>query len=179
MTCENDLKVAGTIATIAAGQVPQRGFKEALAEVRKQGRPFTLDVAEAAAEALGGVAELGRMMVNDLKMLRGDDLTEESRAFHDPDWKVVNSLYGTLTKLMAERDSLVGESGNPLDDVSEEDLLMIASQGALLRIEADGDFRRQLLEQILDLDAELILEFAGKALDKIEAGPKVEVIDAT
>lgn len=177
MSCEEETQVAGTIATLAS-KVPQRGFKEALAEVRKQGRPTTLDIAEAAFEELGGASELGKMIAVDLKKLRGDHLSEDLQAFHDVDWKTLKGMYSTLVTLSSERDKMVGESADPLDGVSEDDLMAIASSAAMLRIEADPAFRRQLLEAIVNLEPTAVLEFAEKAIDIIEAGPKVEVIDA-
>jgi fructose-1-phosphate kinase PfkB-like protein len=176
MGCEDETIVAGTIATLAT-KVPQKGFKEALAEVRRQGRPTTLDIAEAAMEALGGAAELGKMMADDLKKLRGDHLDKDLQQFHDPDWKVIKGLYETLVKLSAERDKMVGESGDPLDGVSEDDLMAIASQAALVRIEVDCDFRKQLLSAIVPLDPEAVLDAAGEAINILESRPKVEVID--
>ena len=139
---------------------------------------MTLDVAEAAMDVLGGASELGRMMAQDLRKLRGDHLDEDVKQFHDPDWKVIKGLYETLVRLSSERDKMVGESGDPLDGVSEEDLMALASQAAMLRLETDADFRKQLLEAIVPLDPEAVLDAAGEAINIIEARPKVEVINA-
>ena len=177
MKCDDETKVAGTIATLAT-KVPQSTFKHALAEVRKQGRPMTLDVAEAAMDTLGGASELGKMMAQDLKKLRGDYLDEEVRQFHDPDWKVIRALYDSLVRLSAERDKMVGESGDPFDGVSEDDLMSIASVSAMLRLETDSDFRKQLLKAIVPLDPEAVIDAAGDAINIIESRPRVEVIDA-
>ena len=49
MSCEDEVKTAGTIAVLAS-KTPRKGFKEALAEVQRSGRPLTLDMAEAAEE---------------------------------------------------------------------------------------------------------------------------------
>jgi hypothetical protein len=175
MKCDDETKVAGTIATLAS-KLPQRGFKDALAEVKRQGRPTTLDIAEAAFEELGGASELGKMMATDLKKLRGDHLDDELKQFHDPDWKVIRAIYDTLVRLSSERDKLVGESGDPFDGVSEEDLMSIASVSAMLRIETDADFRRQMLAAIVPLDPEAVLDAAGDAISLIESRPKVEVL---
>ena len=177
MKCDDETKVAGTIATLAS-KLPQRGFKDALAEVKRQGRPTTLDIAEAAFEELGGASELGKMMATDLKKLRGDYLDDELKQFHDPDWKVIKGLYETLVRLSSERDKLVGESGDPLDGVSEDDLMSLASVAAMLRLETDPAFRKQLLDTIVPLDPEAVLDAAGEAINIIESRPKVEVIDA-
>lgn len=177
MSCKDEADVAGTIATLAK-KAPQNNFKDALAEVRRQGRPTTLDIAEAAMETLGGAAELGKMMATDLKKLRGDYLDKELQQFHDPDWKVIKGLYETLVRLSAERDKMVGESGDPLDGVSEDDLMSLASVAAMIRLETDADFRKQLLNAIVPLDPEAVLDAAGEAINVIESRPKVEVIDA-
>lgn len=176
MTCEDDTVTAGTIAVLAAG-VPQRGFREALAEVRKQGRPLTLDVAEAAMAELGGPEQLGKMIVQDLKRVRGDHIDDDLKQFHDPDYKVLRAMYDTLVKLAGERDKLVGETGDPLADVSESDLQALAAQAAILQLEVDAEFRTKILDLIIEIDPDAVLMAAGRALDKQEAGPKVEVVD--
>lgn len=176
MSCDDDAKVAGTMAVMAS-KVPQRGFKEALAEVKKAGRPLTLDIAEAAMDELGGAVELGKMMAQDLKKLRGDHLPPELKEFHDTDFKTVKGLYEAIIRLTSERDKLVGEVGDPLDGISEVDLMAIASQAAMLRIEGDAEFRKQLLAEITKFDPNAVVEAAGEALNIIEAGPRVEVID--
>lgn len=176
MSCDDDAKVAGTMAVMAS-KVPQRGFKEALAEVKKAGRPLTLDIAEAAMDELGGASQLGTMMAQDIKKLRGDHLPPELKEFFDPDYKTIKSLYEALIRLTSERDKLVGEVGDPLDGISENDLMAIASNAAMLRIEGDADFRKQLLIEITKFDPNAVIEAAGEALNIIEAGPRVEVID--
>lgn len=175
MSCDDDAKVAGTMAVMAS-KVPQRGFKEALAEVKKAGRPLTLDIAEAAMDELGGAVELGKMMAQDLKKLRGDHLPSELKEFFDPDFKTIKGLYESLVRLSSERDKLVGETGDPLEGIGEADLMAIASQAAILRLEGDADFRRQLLSELVKLDPNAVVEAAGEALNIIEAGPKVEVL---
>ena len=175
MSCDEDAKVAGTMAVMAS-KVPQRGFKEALAEVKKAGRPLTLDIAEAAMDELGGASQLGTMMAQDIKKLRGDHLPPELKEFFDPDYKTIKSLYEALIRLTSERDKLVGDAGDPLDGISESDLMSIASNAALLRIEGDAEFRKQLLVEITRLDPNAVVEAAGEALNIIEAGPRVEVI---
>jgi hypothetical protein len=54
--------------------------------------------------------------------------------------------------------------------------MAIASNAALLRIEGDADFRRQLLAEIVKFDPNAVVEAAGEALNILEVGPKVEVI---
>lgn len=176
MSCEEEVKTASTIAVLAS-KTPQRGFKEALAEVRRSGRPLTLDLAEAAEEALGGAGILAKMIVEDLKKVKGEHLDEDLRPFHETDWKVAKGLTEILVNIFQARDKLAGDQGDPLADVSEADLMAIASQAAMLQLETDAEFRVKLLDAIIEVDADAVLAAAGRALDKIEAGPKVEVIE--
>jgi hypothetical protein len=176
MSCEDEVKTAGTIAVLA-GKSPRKGFKEALAEVQRSGRPLTLDLAEAAEEALGGAGNLARMIVADLKKVKGEHLDPELQVFHETDWKVAKGLTEMLVNIFQARDKLAGDAGDPLADVSEADLMAIASQAALLQIESDAEFRVKILDAIIEADAEAVLAAAGRALDKIEAGPKVEVVE--
>lgn len=175
MSCDDEAKVAGTIAVLA-GKVPHRGFKDAIDDVKKMGRPLTLDISEGAMDLLGGAAELGKRMAMDLKRLRGEDLDPEALMFHDPDFKTIKGLYEALIRLSVARDKMIGDQGDPLDGVSEEDLMVIASQAAMLRIESDGDFRRQLIAEIVKLDPQAILDVSLEALDLVEAGPRVDLI---
>lgn len=177
MSCENEVTTARTLAVLTTGVPRASSFKDALAEVRKQGRPSTLDIADAALESLGGATALGKMMAEDLKTLRGDNLADDLKMFHDPDWKVIKGLYDVLVKLSAERDAMVGGSGDPLEGVSEEDLMAIAGHAATLQIEIDPEFRKRLLIHIVQIDPEAVIEAAGEALDIIDTRPKVEVVD--
>lgn len=178
MSCEEEVKTANTIAVLATNKTlsPHRGFKEALAEVRRSGRPLTLDMAEAAEEALGGAGNLAKMIVEDLRKVKGEHLDEELRHFHETDWKVAKGLTEMLVNIFQARDKLAGDTGDPLADVSEADLMAIASQAAMLQLEIDPEFRTKLLDAIIEIDPEAVVSAAGRALDKIEAGPKVEVI---
>lgn len=176
MTCEDNTKAAGTIAVLAA-QLPKKGFRDAINEVRRNSQPMSLAIADAAMAELGGEAELGRMIVRDLRTVKGEHLSEDLRAFHDTDWKVAKGLTEILVKLAADRDKLVGETADPLADVSESDLMAIAAQAALLQIETDAEFRLKILDMIVEIDPEMVLQAAGRAIDRLESGPKVEVID--
>lgn len=175
MKCEDERLVAGTMAVMAQ-KVPQRGFKEAIKEVQRAGRPLTLDISEGAMDLLGGAAALGERMAEDLKRMRGENLPEELKSFHDVDYKTVKGMYEALIRLATDRDKMVGDVGDPLDGLSEEDLMAIASQAAMIRIEVDSDFRKQLLSAIVKLDPDAVMAAAGEALDIIDAGPKVELV---
>jgi hypothetical protein len=82
-----------------------------------------------------------------------------------------------LVNIFQARDKLAGDTGDPLADVSEADLMAIASQAALLQIETDAEFRIKILDAIIEADPDAVVSAAGRVLDKIEAGPRVEVIE--
>ena len=180
MQCDQDVKKATTLATIISGtpESSAKGFKAAIAEVQKQGRPLLIDMAEAAMDALGGATGLMERLTSDLKQMRGEGLTEEQRVFHDPDFKSIKGLYELIVKLAAERDKLVG-TGDPLDGVSEEDLMVVASQAALLVIKTDLDFRQKILAEIIEIDPQTVVDAAMLAMTVLNNRPKVEVIDVT
>lgn len=175
MVCKDDKTTAQTLAVMTQ-KVPQRGFREALAEVKKAGRPLSLDIAEGAFDEIGGATALGKLMATDLQRMRGDHLPEELKQFHDPDYKDIKGMYEALIRLAVERDKMVGDVGDPLDGVSEDDLMIIASQAAMLRIEVDAAFRDELLSAIVKIDPEAVLRSAEEALDIVVDGPKVELI---
>jgi len=108
--------------------------------------------------------------------MRGEDLPEEARMFHDPDFKIIKGMYEAIIRLSTARDTLVGDQGDPLSEIGEDDLMLIASQAAIIRIENDVDFRKQLLAAIVKLDPQAILDVSMEALDRVEAGPKVDLI---
>lgn len=179
MSCEDEATKASTIALLATNNPikPVKGFKETLAEVRRSGRPLTLDLAEAAEEALGGAGNLAKMIVEDLKKVKGEHLDEDLRPFHETDWKVAKGLTEMLVNIFQARDKLAGDGGDPLDSISEDDLRSIAAQAAVIQLETDADFRQKILDIIIEADPEAVINAAGRALDRIEAGPRVEVVD--
>lgn len=176
MSCEDEAKTAGTIAVLAS-KTPRKGFKEALAEVQRSGRPLTLDMAEAAEEALGGAGNLAKMIVADLKKVKGEHLDPELQVFHETDWKVAKGLTEMLVNIFQARDKLAGDTGDPLDSLSEDDIRSVAAQAAVIQLEIDADFRQKILDIIIEVDPDAVINAAGKALDKIEAGPRVEVVE--
>lgn len=177
--CDSDVKMATTIQVLAGtAKTPVRGFKEAIDEVKRQGRPLLIDTADAIAEKLGGGIGLADMLVEDLRRLRGDDLPEELKVIHDPDFKSIKGFYELIGRMFQQRDELVGGVKDPLEGVAQEDLMMIASEGAMIRIPVDAEFRRKVLSVIVEVDPEAVLDAAGSALQILDGRPKVEVIDA-
>lgn len=174
MECDDETKVAGTIAVLAA-KAPKSGFRAAIAQVRKEGRPMTLDLTESAMDKLGGAAHLGEMIAEDIKRIRGDDKTEEARMFHEVDYKVLFRGYDSLLKLSTARDEMVGGNTDPLDELSEDDLMAVASQAAFLQVEVDPDFRRAMLQKLIELEPQAILDAAAEAVDVLLKTPRASV----
>lgn len=171
--CDDETKIATSIAVAVKG-VPNRSFRDAIAEVRRSGRPFTLDAAEAAMEELGGASQLGKMIVEDLKKVRGDHLHEAQKEMFEQDFKTTKGLYDILIRLNSARDELVGSPVDPLDGLTEDDLMAVASQAAIVRLKADAEFRKQLLFEIADVDPDAVMEIAMVVMDRPR--PKAGVI---
>ena len=163
--CDEEVKVATSIAVAVQG-APGRNFKDAIAEIRRSGRPFTLDAAEAAMEELGGASSLGKMIVEDLKKVRGDHLHPAQKEMFEQDFKTTKGLYDILIRLNSARDELVGSPVDPLDGLTEDDLMAVASQAAIVRLKADPDFRKQLLFEIAEVDPDAVMEIAMVVMDR-------------
>lgn len=179
MKCEDDSQAALAVAALTKDLTPKvgqaRGFYEALEEVRRNGRPFVVDMAQAAMDALGGPKGLVERLTTDLKAMRGEHLDADLRQFHMPDWKVIKSLYEALIKLASEHDKVVGGGGDPLEGLSEQDLMAIAAQAAFGAIESDEAFRKEILSRIVQADPQAVIDAAAEAIDVVINMPKVEV----
>lgn len=106
-----------------------------------------LDVAERVVDQLGGPEQLADRLVHDFKTARGEHLTAEQAMFQSIDLKLVTKLYEMLQGLLESRDKLVGDT-DPLGEMSEEQLMAVASQAALVRLEHDPLFRDEILRKI-------------------------------
>lgn len=173
--CDDEQKVAGTIAVMAT-KLPQNSYKEALAAVRKGGRPLTLDAVEAAMDKLGGSVKFGEMIADDIQRLRGDNLEDSLKQMHEQDFKTTKGLYELLTRMMATRDEMVGGSVDPLDGLTEDDLMAMASQAAFIQIKTDAEFRKKMLAEIALADPDAVMAAAMDVMDECGKGPKVEVL---
>ncbi len=174
--CDDETKIAASLS-VAVNGLPNRSFRDAIAEVRRSGRPFTLDAAEAAMEELGGAATLGKMIVEDLRKVRGDHLHEAQKEMFEQDFKTTKGLYDILIRLNAARDEQVGSPGDPLDGLSEDDLMAVASQAAIVRIKADAEFRKQILFEIAEVDPDAVMEMAMIVMDRPRSKPGVIVVN--
>lgn len=179
MKCDEDSKTALAVAALTQDLSPKvgtaRGFQEALEEVRRNGRPFVVDMAQAAMDALGGPKGLVDRIATDLKAMRGEHLDFETRQFHVPDWKVIKGLYEALIKLASEHDKVVGGGGDPLEGLSEQDLMAVAAQAAFGAVESDPVFRKEILSRIVQSDPQAVIDAAAEAIDVLVSGPRVEV----
>lgn len=176
LACQGNVRAANSILALDQPKLPARGFKEALAEVRRHGRPLVIDSVEAIMDGLDGAVAFGTRIADDLKALRGEHLPEEMRTTFDLDMKSLKGMYELIVRMQSDRDKMVGETGDPLADMSDDDLMVIASQGALVRLEVDAEFRKTILAELVRLDPQAVVTAAGDALDAIEAGPRVEII---
>lgn len=168
MACSDE--VVRTAQQVLTGE---GSWRRALRDVRQKGRPFVLDVAETVMEKLGGPEKLAERLATDFMRARGEGLSPEQAVFHQPDVKVLKGLYELLKGLMDSRDELVDDS-DPFDGMSEEQLMQVASNAAMLRIENDAGFRDDVLATIARVDATAITRAAIKVL----SAPTVEVIYA-
>lgn len=161
-----------TASALVTGEHPS-SWRNALAAARRKGRPFMLDVAERVMDQLGGPEQLADRLVQDFKSARGEHLTPEQAMFQSVDLKLVTKLYEMLQGFLESRDKLVGDT-DPLGEMSEEQLMAVASQAALLRLEHDALFRDEILCKISDTHPHEIVSAALTVLSP----SRVTVIDA-
>lgn len=174
--CDDEQKVASTIAVMADKVPSTSSYKDAIAAVRKGGRPLTLDAAEAAMDKIGGAARFGEMIADDIIRLRGDHLEPALKDMHEQDFKTTKGLYELLHRMMATRDEMVGGTLDPLEGLTEDDLMAMASQAAFIQISTDHEFRLRMLAEIAKHDPDAVLQVAMEVMDQCGKGPKVEVL---
>lgn len=168
MACSDE--VVRTAQQVLTGE---GSWRQALHDARQKGRPFVLDVAETVMEKLGGPGKLAERLATDFMRARGENLSSEQAVFYQPDVKVLKGLYELLKSLMDSRDELVDDS-DPFDGMSEEQLMQVASNAALLRLENDAFFRDNVLATIARVDATAVTRAAMDVLST----PTVEIIYA-
>jgi hypothetical protein len=176
MVCDDEKVVAGKIAVLADKVPTTSSYKDAIAAVRKGGRPLTLDAVEAAMDKIGGAAKFGEMIADDISRLRGDHLEPALREAFEQDFKTTKGLYELLTRMMATRDEMVGGSVDPLEGLTEEDLMAMASQAAFIQIGTDPAFRLKMLNEIAMHDPDAVMQVAMEVMDQCGKGAKVEVL---
>lgn len=176
MVCDNEKIVAGTIAVLADKVPTTSSYKDAIAAVRKGGRPLTLDAVEAAMDKIGGAAKFGEMIADDIVRIRGDHLPDALREGFEQDFKTTKGLYELLTRMMATRDEMVGGTVDPLEGLTEEDLMAMASQAAFIQIGTDPAFRLKMLNEISIHDPDAVMQVAMEVMDRCSQRGKVEVL---
>ena len=123
-------------------------FSAKLRELKKQD-PVITTLADVVKEKMGGVEEYGKMVVEDFRKVRGDDLTEDQKKLHTIQQGPLTKWHSMLIDLFAKRDSMVGDHDS-MGELDEEDLQAIVSQGASVRLQVDTHFRMELFRQILE-----------------------------
>jgi|15BtaG_2_1085339.scaffolds.fasta_scaffold00129_25 hypothetical protein len=133
---------------VLRGDESEDRFSAKLRELKKQD-PVITSLADAVKDKIGGVEEYGRMVVEDFKKVRGDDLTEDQKKLHTIQQGPLTKWHSMLIDLFAKRDSMVGDHDS-MGELDEEDLQAIVSQGASVRLTIDSQFRMELFKQILE-----------------------------
>lgn len=173
MTCDSDATKATALAVLVnteVNTVPVRGFNAALREIQQRGRPLTADVAEQLFDSLGGAAGLADRISADLKSLRGEGIPDELAAFHQTDYKTLKNMYELIVRVATSRDDLVQSSSDLLDGLTEQDLMVAASQASLQVLKHDPEFRQKVLDELVAVDPQGVVDAAMRAIDLIESG---------
>lgn len=132
------------------------GFNQILLQLKKSTSPATVGLAEKILELAGGHEGLATQLWKDMRAVRGDDLPQELKAFHTVDHKTVKEYHKLLTSVLKERDSMIQGSQDPLNEMSEEDLMTVVAEAARTRLAVDEEFRNDMAALIADIDPELI-----------------------
>lgn len=145
-------------------------FSQVLTELRKTSEPGLAGIAETILTHLNGPEGLGRILLEDFHEIRGTFLSEESRAFHETDYKVLQRMYAMIIGLIGERDKQLGAGdGDPFDGLSDEDLNVVIAEAVRVRLVADSDYRRECLKTIEDIEPGLIQQFVLEQMGMVTA----------
>lgn len=135
-------------------------FSQVLAELRKTSEPGLAGIAETILTHLNGPEGLGRIMLEDFHEIRGTFLSEESRAFHEKDYKVLQRMYAMIIGLIGERDKQLGSGdGDAFEGLSDEDLNIVIAEAVRVRLAADNAYRRECLQLIEEFEPGLVQQF--------------------
>jgi hypothetical protein len=129
-------------------------FDEALSLLKQSAGPATAEIAEALLDKLGGRAELGSIIAQDIRRARGDDLPNEIKEIYEPDLKSLTRLYDIALRTISKRDDMVKEAEDPLDSLNPDDLMPLIAEAANLQIELDQEFRMKILRKIKEVAPE-------------------------
>lgn len=158
MSCSGTTEAAVALAaTVVSSEIsPRRAFDDVLTALRQQGSPSGVDLAEAIMRKAGGVESLAQWIVDDVRKLKGEDLENHQKLFHEVDYKTLKSLYQLIHKILRDRDQLVKDAPDPIQALTEDDLMTLISEGARERIMVDGEYREQVLALIDEVDPDLL-----------------------
>jgi hypothetical protein len=143
------------ISKMHEGVPGRRGaFDEALSLLKQSAGPATAEIAEAFLDRVGGRAEFGHVIADDVRRARGDDLPPDLREHFEPDLKSLTRLYDIALRMISKRDDMVKEAADPLDSLNPDDLMPLIAEAANLQIELDQEFRMKILRKIKEVAPE-------------------------
>ena len=129
------------------GQPDINQFSARLKELQKHD-PVITTVADHIREGLGGSEGYAQRAVEDFKTVRGEDLSADQKKLHTINQGALTKWHAIIIDLMKMRDSMVGDH-DAMGEMEEEDLQAIVSQGALVRLDVDSQFRMEMFQAIL------------------------------
>lgn len=145
------------IELMAEDKLPRSNkFNQVLQALKNDAAPATVGLAEGIIDKLGGVEKLADMMVTDVQKIRGDGLEKWEKVTHTTDYKVLKGMYEQICRILSVRDDLVKGAPDPMSDMDESDLMLIAAEAAKIRIQTDEEYRYELLELISQVDPQAV-----------------------
>ena len=79
-------------------------------------------------------------------------------------------MYELIGRVATSRDDLVQSSSDLLDGLTEQDLMVAASQASLHVLKQDPEFRQKVLDELVLVDPQGVVDAAMRAIDLIESG---------
>lgn len=161
---------------------PPAKFNDIIAKARAESGPAILGVTEAFLARIGGDKNLGEMLADDLRHIRGDDIEDPSlKQLHQVDIKSLGRFYALVRDLLSDRDSILSKDSDPLAELDEESLSALVTSAALSRLQVDSDYAEQMLRVICEhhmpvLEAVYMQEKFGIPVP-IPGKPTVFVVD--
>lgn len=113
-------------------------------------------VMETVLSDIGGAEGLGHLVGDDVRRVRGLDLTEKERE----EFRINEKIVLEQTKFIANTLMQVNriEQENGIQNIPEEKLYEMMLPLMLVRIEQDSEFRAMLLEAVMRADPEAVLQ---------------------
>lgn len=180
--CADKIDMAKHLLPMMNGDVPvpiNTGFNQILVELKKSTSPASVGMAEKLLEMAGGSEGLAKAMWEDMKAVKGENLAPELKAFHTTDHRTVHGYHKLFANMMAKRDEMIQATTDPLQEMSEEDLMTVTAEAARVRIEVDSEFREEMAKLIFSIDPDLIesLHLSKYGIPSIRKTPSVRVKD--